>query len=63
MKTVEIVKTAKGYFVTRRYGNQNKGREFFFSVAPEGMKKNEAKIFLANTAAAKDAYIKSWIED
>lgn len=29
MKTVEIVKTAKGFYVTRRYGGQNKGREFF----------------------------------
>jgi hypothetical protein len=29
MKTAEIVKTAKGFYVTLRYGGQNKGREFF----------------------------------
>ncbi len=29
MKTVEIVKTAKGFYVTLRYCGQNKGREFF----------------------------------
>lgn len=29
MKTAEIVKTAKGYYVTLRYGGQNRGREFF----------------------------------
>lgn len=29
MKTVDMVKTAKGYYVTRRYCGQNKGAEFF----------------------------------
>lgn len=29
MKTAEIVKTAKGFYVTLRYGGMNKGREFF----------------------------------
>jgi hypothetical protein len=29
MKTAEIVKTAKGFYVTLRYYGQNKGREFF----------------------------------
>lgn len=29
MKTAEIVKTAKGFYVTLRYGGQNRGREFF----------------------------------
>ena len=29
MKTAEIVKTANGYYVTRRYCGQNKGAEFF----------------------------------
>jgi len=29
MKTAEIVKTAKGFYVTRRYCGMNKGREFF----------------------------------
>lgn len=29
MKTAEIVKTAKGFYVTLRYGGQNKGREYF----------------------------------
>ncbi len=29
LKSAEIVKTATGYYVTRRYCGQNKGREFF----------------------------------
>lgn len=29
MKTAEIVKTAKGFYVTRRYCGQNKEMEFF----------------------------------
>ena len=29
MKTADIVKTSKGFYVTLRYGGQNKGREFF----------------------------------
>lgn len=29
MKTAEIIKTAKGFYVTLRYSGQNKGREFF----------------------------------
>jgi hypothetical protein len=60
MKTVEIVTTAKGCFVTRRYCGQNKGREFFPSVAPMGMKKKEAKQFLIDTNQAKERYINEW---
>ena len=29
MKTADIVKTAKGFYVTRRYCGQNKGMQFF----------------------------------
>ena len=29
MKTAEIVKMPKGFYVTLRYGSMNKGREFF----------------------------------
>ena len=61
MKTIEIVKTAKGTYVTRRYCGQNMGREFFFSVAPADMKKKEAKVFLANANDAKEKYINEWI--
>lgn len=61
MKTVDIVKTAKGCFVTRRYCGQNKGREFFTSVAPLDMKKTEAKKFLKEVEKAREAYIKEWV--
>lgn len=61
MKTVEIVKTSKGCFVTRHYFGQNKGREFFTSVAPADMKKKEAKEFLKKVAEAKEKYINSWV--
>lgn len=61
MRTVEIIKTAKGCYVTRRYCGQNKGREFFFSVAPIDMKKREAKNFLAEAEKAKEKYINEWV--
>ena len=38
MKTVDFVKTAKGYYVTLRYSGMNKGREFF-------KKKKDAEAF------------------
>ena len=63
MKTVEIVNTARGCYVTRRYGSQNKGREFFSFIAPDGMKKKDAKKFLADSAEAKEKYIKDWMGD
>jgi hypothetical protein len=53
MKTVEIVETATGWYVTRRYCGRNKGAEFF----PFGVKRAEKK---AN-AEAKDKYIKDWM--
>ena len=53
MKTVDVVVTAKGWYVTRRYCGQNKGREFF----PYGEKKKERKA----AEAAKDAYVKEWV--
>ena len=53
MKTVEVVITDKGWYVTRRYCGQNKGREFF----PFGTKKKERKA----AETAKDAFIQAWI--
>lgn len=44
MKTAEIVKTAKGYYVTKRYGGMNKGREFFpMMKGKKGPEKTEAQ--------------------
>jgi hypothetical protein len=53
MKTVDVVKMPKGWYVTRRWGGMNKGAEFF----PFGTKKKERKA----ADAAKDAYIKEWM--
>ena len=61
MKTVETVKTATGWHVTRRYFSQNKGTQFFPTVAPNGMKKTEAKDFLKKSAEEKEKFIKDWI--
>ncbi len=61
MKTIDIVTTAKGWYVTRRYCGMNKGTQFFFSVAPANMKKKDAKQFLDNAIAAKENYIKNWM--
>lgn len=50
MKTVDVVKMAHGWYVTRRYSGMNKGAEFFpFDTGKS--KKNEKK---------KDKYIKEW---
>lgn len=61
MKTVEIVKTEKGCFITRRCYGRNHGREFFTSIAPIDMKKKEAKEFLQKVAEAKEKYINDWV--
>ena len=53
MKTVDVVKMAKGYYVTRRYCGMNKGTAFF----PFGTKKKERK----EAEEAKDAFVKEWI--
>lgn len=53
MKTVDIVTTAKGYYVTRRYCGMNKGMVFF----PFGTKKKERKA----AEDAKDAFVKEWV--
>lgn len=53
MKTVDIVTTAKGYYVTRRYCGMNKGMAFF----PFGTKKKERKA----AEEAKDAFVKEWV--
>ena len=46
MKTVEIVKTATGTYVTRRYCGQNKGRAFFYSIKPASVKDMRKKEYL-----------------
>ena len=53
MKTVDVVTTAKGVYVTRRYCGMNKGMQFFAF----GTKKKERTAALA----AKDAYVKEWM--
>ena len=60
MKTVEVVKTEKGWYVTRRYAGMNKGAEFFSTVPPLDMKKREAKKWLEGQEKAKLAYITAW---
>lgn len=62
MKTVEIVKTAKGEFITRRYCGQNKGREFFYSVAPDSVKTKKRE-FLKTEQEKKEKYIKDWTDE
>lgn len=52
MKTVEIVNTSHGCFITRRYCGMNKGRVYFPNV--EGKIKNNKR----NKEIEK--YIKDW---
>ena len=60
MKTVEIVKTATGTYVTRRYCGQNKGREFFYSIKPASVKDMKKKEYLDDQKDKMDKYIKEW---
>lgn len=53
MKTVEVVVTEKGWYVTRRYAGMNNGAKFF----PFGTKKKEKKA----AEQAKDEYVHEWI--
>ena len=61
MKTVEIVKTATGTYVTRRYCGQNKGRAFFYSIKPATVKGMKKKDYINDQNAKMDAYIKEWV--
>ena len=62
MKTVEIVKTATGYYVTRRYCGQNKGRAFFYSTKPDSVKDMKKKEFIDDQKDKMNTYIKEWVE-
>ena len=61
MKTVEIVNTTSGCFVTRRYCGMNKGRQFFTKIAPAGMSIRKAKKYLEEVEQAKTHYINEWV--
>lgn len=61
MKTVEIVKMAKGYYVTRRYYGMNQGSKFFTTVAPLDMGARKAKKFLEEVEQKRLDYIKEWV--
>lgn len=54
MKTVDVVVRHNGWYVTRRTGSLNSGAEFF----SYGRTKKERKL----SEAAKDKYIKDWME-
>lgn len=61
MKTVEIVKTANGTYVTRRYCGQNKGRAFFYSIKPASIKTDLTKPqFIKDQKEKMAQYIKEW---
>lgn len=60
MKTVDVVATANGWYVTRRYGGQNKGREFF-STKPAGPSKKAVKEARDRAERARDEYIREWV--
>ena len=61
MKTVDIVKTATGTYVTRRYCGQNKGREFFYSIKPATVKDITKKEFIKEQKERMDKFIKEWV--
>lgn len=63
MKTIEIVNTANGCFVTRRYCGMNQGRKFFTKVVPADMGARKAKKFLEDIERSKDEYIKEWMDE
>lgn len=60
MKTTDIVKTANGYYVTRRYCGQNKGMAFFYSIKPASVKGMKKKDYLDDQKNKMDKYIKEW---
>lgn len=59
MKTVDVVATANGWYVTRRYCGRNCGREFF-SSKPLTPGKRAAKEARAMAERARDQYIQEW---
>lgn len=62
MKDVEVVKTARGWHVTRRYCGRTMATEFFSTVIPADIqgKKRKIKEFLTAVEARKNAYVHEW---
>ena len=61
-KTVEIVKTARGWHVTRRYCGRTIAPAFFSTIVPENIqgKKTKIKTFLAEVEQKKNNYVTEW---
>lgn len=59
-KTVEIVKTAKGWHVTRRYCGRTVASAFF-AITPEKQTKKALKEATEKAEAARDAYVQEWV--
>ena len=53
MKSIDVVATNKGWYVTRRWYGMNQGMKFF----PYGTKKKERKA----AEEAKDKYVREWV--
>lgn len=60
MRTVEIVKTAKGWHVTRRYCGRTM-ETAFFSTEPAGPGKKAAKEAQDTAAQDRDEYVRAWM--
>lgn len=58
MRTVEVVKTWRGWHVTRKYCGRTVNSQFFSTIVPPKTKKKQ---FLATVEADKDAYIAEWV--
>ena len=62
MRTVEVVKTARGWHVTRRYCGRTMGTEFFSTIIPEKIKgKGKIKAYLEEVEAKKNDYVTAWV--
>lgn len=62
MRTVEVVKTWRGWHVTRRYCGRTMGTEFFSTIVPAKIKgKEKIKEYLEEVEAKKNNYITTWV--
>ena len=62
MRTVEVVKTWRGWHVTRKYCGRTMDSKFFSTIVPP-KKKTESEInaFLKKVEKDKNKYVTAWV--
>lgn len=64
MRTVEVVKTWRGWHVTRKYCGRTVASQFFSTIVPpEKKKKSDIAEFLETVETNKNTYVSNWLDN